>query len=30
LLGNIAEENDGPERKRRKKNEQEQNRGMSR
>jgi hypothetical protein len=30
LLGNIAVENDGPERKRRKKNEQEQNRGMSR
>ena len=30
LLGNIAQENDGPERKRRKKNEQEQNRGMSR
>jgi hypothetical protein len=30
LLGNIAEENDGPERKRRKKNEHEQNRGMSR
>ena len=30
LLGNIAEENDGPERKRRKRNEQEQNRGMSR
>jgi hypothetical protein len=30
LLGNIAEDDDGPERKRRKKNEQEQNRGMSR
>jgi hypothetical protein len=30
LLGNIAEENDGPERKRRKKNEQEQSRGISR
>jgi hypothetical protein len=30
LLGNIAEENDGPERKRRKKNEQEHNGGMSR
>jgi len=30
LLGNIAEENDGPERKRRKKNEQEQSRGVSR
>lgn len=30
LIGNIAEENDGPERKRRKKNEQEQSRGISR